>query len=55
MSDVVFVAAIFVLTAVAALFLVACNKVMGPDEQALAEGGSEELLEFPADRSGAGT
>jgi hypothetical protein len=54
-QDIVFVAAIFALTAVTALFVLACNSLIGPDDEALAEGGPEEILEPPADGSGAGT
>jgi hypothetical protein len=37
MQDVVYVAALFVFFAVAALFVVACDKIIGSDEAALAE------------------
>jgi hypothetical protein len=53
-SDIVFVAAMFALTAVAALFVLACNSLIGPDDKALAEGGPEEVLEPPAEVGGAG-
>jgi hypothetical protein len=37
MQDVVYVAALFVFFAIAALFVVACDKIIGSDEDALAE------------------
>jgi len=39
MADVVFVAALLLLTGVTALFIVACDRMIGRDEDALAEGG----------------
>ena len=54
-SDVVFVAAMFALTAVTVLFVLACNSLIGPDDKALAEGGPEEVLEPPGEVGGAGT
>jgi len=38
-QDVVFVAALAVLAAVAAAFAVGCDRLMGPDEAAMSEAG----------------
>jgi hypothetical protein len=37
MQDLVYVASLFVFFAIAALFVVACDKIIGSDEDALAE------------------
>jgi len=37
MQDLVYVASLFVFFAVAALFVIACDKIIGPDEAALVE------------------
>ena len=42
MADVLFVLAMLALTAVTALFIVGCNKMIGPDDAALAEGAEDE-------------
>ncbi len=39
MQDVVFVAALVALAAVAVAFAVGCDRLMGPDDRALSEGG----------------
>jgi len=38
MADVIYIAVMFAFFAVAALFVVACDKIIGPDEVALNEG-----------------
>ena len=41
LQDLVYVALIFALTGIAALFVLACDKVVGPDAAALAERARE--------------
>ena len=41
MLDLIFVAALIGLTAVAALLITDCDKLLGPDERALAEDGRD--------------
>jgi hypothetical protein len=48
-NDVAYVAILIIFFAVAALFVIACDKIIGSDEEALAVGGEEAEPE-PADR-----
>jgi hypothetical protein len=43
MSDLIFVAALFAFFALAALFVKACDLIIGPDEEALAQRVTETL------------
>jgi hypothetical protein len=48
-NDVAYVAILIIFFAVAALFVVACDKIIGSDEEALAVGG-EEVEPEPAEK-----
>ena len=48
-NDVAYVAILIIFFAVAALFVIACDKIIGSDEEALAVGG-EEVEPEPAEK-----
>jgi len=51
-NDVTYVAILIAFFAVAALFVIACDKIIGSDEEALAA-GAEEVEPAPADKAAA--
>jgi hypothetical protein len=44
MQDFVYVVAMPVLTSIAVLFIMACNKMIGPDDEALTDGAEDEAV-----------
>ena len=46
-NDVTFILIMIAFFALAALFVVACDKIIGPDDEALAVGGDEEIAPEP--------
>jgi hypothetical protein len=53
MQDVIYVAALVAFFALAGLFVVACDRIIGPDETALAEESSGERGEELSERRAA--
>lgn len=47
MADLIYVAALFVFFGIAALFVVACDKIIGPDDVALREGLTSSTTSEP--------
>jgi len=45
--DLLYVALMFVFVAVAALFVIGCDKIIGPDEDALADHGRDDQQTEP--------
>ena len=52
MQDVIYLAVLAAFFVVAGLFTVACDRIIGPDEEALAEGARGSLAPEPEPRPG---
>jgi hypothetical protein len=51
MADLIFIGIIVVFFLIAALFVKACDRIIGPDEEALAQRGTETTTPEPTDRT----